>query len=79
MGFGALRWQKQTTAFRAAMHSAQVHTATKAYNTIEIESLPAPVKRYFRAVLREDQAMVFALVNYKIARDQHRKQGLPSK
>ena len=58
IGFGALRWQKQTTAFRAAMHSAQVRTATKAYHKSETEALPAPVQRYFRAVLREGQAMV---------------------
>ncbi len=58
MGYGALGWQKQTTAFRAAMHSAQVPMADNAYDTREIEALPAPVQRYFRAVLRQGQAMV---------------------
>ena len=58
MGFGALRWRKQTTAFRAVMHSAQVRTATNAYNPSEMEALPPPVQRYFRAVLREGQSMV---------------------
>jgi len=58
MAFGAGRWRRNNAAFCAKMQAARAPTAMTAYDAREIESLPPPVQRYFRAVLQDGQAMV---------------------
>ncbi|MFM9928297.1 DUF6544 family protein [Variovorax sp. H27-G14] len=58
LAFGAWRWRRSHAAFRAKMLAARRPMAVKVYNAVETEALPPPVRRYFRAVLQEGQAMV---------------------
>ncbi|MEP7296098.1 MAG: DUF6544 family protein [Burkholderiales bacterium] len=58
LAFGAWRWRRSDAAFCARMRAACLPMAVKAYDPREIEVLPAPVQRYFRAVLQDGQAMV---------------------
>ena len=56
--FGTWRWRRDHAAFCARMRAARLPRAVKVYDPVEIEGLPAPVQRYFRAVLQDGQAMV---------------------
>ena len=50
----------------ALLEAARVPTATGRYNAREIEGLPAPVQRYFRAVLKDGQPMI-ATATFELA------------
>ena len=60
IAFGHARWAGSTQAQRALLETARVQAATGRYNASEIEGLPAPVKRYFRAVLKDGQPLIAA-------------------
>ena len=59
--YGANRWQSNTRELHGRMEAARVLTTPKLYDARELEELPAPVQRYFRAVLKEGQPLVAAV------------------
>jgi uncharacterized protein DUF6920 len=56
--YGAYRWNSETQDLRARLDAARVPVRPQTVDLRELEGLPAPVKRYFRAVLEEGQPMV---------------------
>ena len=58
--YGAARWRSGTKALRAQIEAARVHSAFARYGARELGGLPAPVQRYFRAVLKDGQPIVAA-------------------
>lgn len=59
--WGALRWRQATRQQLARMASTQQPATAARYDPAELAGLPAPVQRYFRAVLTPGQAMVSAV------------------
>lgn len=59
--YGANRWQPDTGKLHAKLEAAQLPIAPKSYDPHELNGLPAPAQRYFRAVLREGQPLVTAV------------------
>ena len=59
--YGRNRWQSDTREMHAKMEAARVLITPKSYDPRELEGLPAPVQRYFRAVLKEGQPLVAAV------------------
>jgi hypothetical protein len=58
--FGAKTWQSGTRELHDKLDAARLPITSKTYDPSELESLPAPVQRYFRAVLKEGQPIVAA-------------------
>jgi hypothetical protein len=58
MLFGSLRWRKRTRDLRAELAASTGGPAPKAFDPRELEALPAPVRRYFHAALRDGQPIV---------------------
>ena len=58
LAFGALRWRGLIRSLVTQLDSASVSPRTSSYSQSELEGLPDPVQRYFRAVLREGQPIV---------------------
>lgn len=58
---GAFRWQSGTDKLRARLDAGRQPITPAAYDAREIEGLPAPVQRYFRAVLNDGQPMIAAV------------------
>ena len=58
--YGASRWEVGTKAIRAQLRSARVPITPATYDARELEGLPPPVQRYFRAVLTDGQSIVAA-------------------
>ena len=56
--YGAYRWNTGTQELRARLDAARVPVSPQTVDFRELEDLPAPVRRYFRAVLEEGQPMV---------------------
>jgi len=56
--YGALRWDEGTRELRARLEAARIPVKPEVVDFRELEGLPAPVQRYFRAVLKEGQPMV---------------------
>lgn len=56
--YGAYRWNIRTRGLRARLDAARSPVRPLTVDFRELEDLPAPVRRYFRAVLREGQPMV---------------------
>jgi len=64
--YGSRRWTDATAALRARLEASRIDKAgtpgaVARFDSREIESLPAPVQRYFRAVLKEGQPIVSAV------------------
>jgi hypothetical protein len=59
--YGTSRWQSVTRGLHAGMEAARVPITPKSYDPNELEGLPAPVQRYFHAVLKEGQPLVTAV------------------
>jgi hypothetical protein len=59
--YGVNRWQSRTKELQAAIEAVRLPIAPEAYDPRELESLPLPVQRYFRAVLKEGQPLVAAV------------------
>ncbi|MEW6173715.1 MAG: DUF6544 family protein [Bacillota bacterium] len=59
--YGESRWESGTRELRGRLEATRLHTAIRAYNPGELDSLPTPVQRYFRAVLRDGQPIVAAV------------------
>jgi len=56
--YGAYRWSADTQELRARLDAARVPVRPETVDFRELEGLPAPVHRYFRAVLTEGRPMV---------------------
>lgn len=56
--YGAARWKANTQVLRARLESARSQARQQTVDFREIEDLPAPVQRYFRAVLEDGQPIV---------------------
>jgi Family of unknown function (DUF6920) len=56
--YGAYRWTAGTQKLQARLDAARVPTRPQTVDFRELEGLPAPVQRYFRAVLQDGQPMV---------------------
>jgi hypothetical protein len=52
------RWRSQSTAFVERLERGVAAAPRSVYSPAELEGLPAPVVRYFRAVLRDGQPLV---------------------
>jgi hypothetical protein len=57
---GSRRWQASTKAQLALLDAARLVMPAGRYNAHEIDGLPAPVRRYFRSVLRDGQPLIAA-------------------
>ena len=55
--YGAYRWNNETQRLRARLNAARVPIRPQTVDFRELEGLPAPVQRYFRAVLEDGQPM----------------------
>lgn len=60
VAFGAFRWQAGTKALRAKLDAARVPIMPHTFDPRELEELPQPVQRYFRAVLNDGQPLIAA-------------------
>ncbi len=60
VAFGNSRWQAATKAQMARLEAARVPMPAGRYAAREIDGLPAPVQRYFRAVLTDGQPFIAA-------------------
>jgi hypothetical protein len=58
--YGSKRWDKQTNILLDQLESTRQPNSTGRYNSSELEGLPAPVQRYFQAVLKEGQPIIAA-------------------
>jgi hypothetical protein len=56
--YGAYRWNVGTKELRARLDAARVPIRPQVVDFRELDGLPVPVQRYFRAVLKEGQPMV---------------------
>jgi hypothetical protein len=59
--YGSRRWHSRTQELRARLEAARVSLRPPAVDFRELEGLPAPVQRYFRAALEEGQPLVLAV------------------
>lgn len=59
--FGARRWSIATHDLVAQLDAGRAAPTTNRYHATELEGLPAPVQRYFRAVLTDGQPIVTAV------------------
>ena len=58
--YGAARWTDSTRTLLINLEDTRVPVAITRYHSRELEGLPAPVQRYFRAVLKEGQPVILA-------------------
>lgn len=58
---GKYRWQLATEAARSNLEAARLPIQPLTFDSREIADLPAPVQRYFRAVLPEGQPLISAV------------------
>ncbi len=58
--WGAARWAQSTQALLARLEATRLPLATTRYDAHELAGLPAPVQRYFRAVLKDGQPIIAA-------------------
>ena len=58
---GSRRWKSSTAEMHARLEAARLPVGRKTYTPDELIGLPAPVQKYFRAVLKDGQAIVSAV------------------
>ena len=58
---GSRRWESMGKGMRVNLEAARLVVARKTYDSKELIGLPAPVQRYFRAVLKDGQPIVAAV------------------
>jgi len=56
--YGRARWAAATKALLGQLEAARLPARTLRYDARDLEGLPAPVQRYFHAVLKEGQPIV---------------------
>jgi len=59
--YGVLRWDSSTKDLLARLEAARSAVGSTSYDPRELEGLPGPVQRYFRAALTEGQPIVAAV------------------
>ena len=59
--YGKYQWQSETDRLHAQLTNGRQPINPKTYDSKELEGLPAPVQRFFRAVLKEGQPIVAAV------------------
>jgi hypothetical protein len=59
--YGRYQWQLGTDKLRAKLTDGRQTIKPKTYDSKELEGLPAPVQRYFQAVLNDGQPIVAAV------------------
>lgn len=57
---GAARWASSTRKLLLRLEATRLPATTSRYDIRELQGLPAPVERYFRAVLKDGQPIVSA-------------------
>lgn len=60
--YGTYRWNAGTRELRARLEAARIPVEPQVVSFRELEGLPAPVQRYFRAVLKDGQPMVSSVL-----------------
>jgi hypothetical protein len=58
---GSRRWESATKELHAGLEAARLPVGRKAFNPDELIGVPAPVQKYFRAVLKDRQPIVSAV------------------
>ena len=66
VAFGSSRWAGATQRQMAKLEAARLAVPAGRYDAREIEGLPAPVQRYFRAVLKDGQPFI-ATATFELA------------
>ena len=61
IAYGMHRWNRETEELRVRLESTRVHPGPGRFHVSELEGLPAPVQRYFRAALTDGQRMIAAV------------------
>ena len=61
VAYGTVRWADSTKRLVLRLEGARMPAITSRYDAHELDSLPAPVERYFRAVLTDGQPIVSAV------------------
>lgn len=61
IAYGSWRWEDDSKARLARLEAARIKSSSTRYSESEIESLPVPVQRYFRRVLKDSQAIIAAV------------------
>jgi hypothetical protein len=56
--YGSRRWQSATKEIHAKLEEAHLPIKTTRYDVKELNDLPAPVRRYFRSVLKDGQPII---------------------
>jgi hypothetical protein len=56
--YGAWRWRDGTEQLRSRLLNGRERIVPSTYDPRELETSPAPVQRYFRAVLKEGQPII---------------------
>src|ERR1700676_4966234 len=59
--YGSRRWESATKEMHAKLEAARLPVGRKTYSAAELIGLPAPVQKYFRAVLKDGQPIVSAV------------------
>ena len=59
--YGKSRWTKSSERLPAKIEAARLPAAISRYDVRELEGLPMPVQRYFRAVLHDGQPIITAV------------------
>jgi len=59
--YGGYRWDSRTKQLQGKIEVARLRSLIRTYDPRELDGLPAPVQRYFRAVLKDGQHMVEAV------------------
>lgn len=58
--FGSARWAESTRTLLGGLEAARLPPTASHYYACELEGLPAPVQRYFGAVLKDGQRVIIA-------------------
>ena len=66
LAFGSSHWRAATQAQWALLEAARLPAPAGRYDAREIDGLPAPVQRYFRAVLKDGQPFI-ATATFELA------------
>ena len=59
--YGSRRWEQGTQVILARLEAARTVPLPARYDARELDGLPVPVQRYFRAALTDGQAIVSAV------------------
>lgn len=59
---GKVVWANATKALLSRLESSRLSAATRQFDARELDGLPAPVQRYFRAVLKDGQPIIVGVV-----------------